>query len=224
MGLITIGQDTLGSLTKRLAAFASEEARARVISGLSGAVPFFRALIADPRLVGAIVPSGRALAQLITAEISPGAAPVIELGPGTGAFTRELLIKGIPEDQIILVEADSKMARGLRQRFPSASVHRMDAARLRQTPLFDGRKAGAVVSGLPLLLMSRRQVVALLKGVFLHLRPDGALYQFTYGPQCPIPRVILARLGLKASRIGGTVANCPPAAVYRIRRRRALTI
>ena len=50
------------------------------------------------------------------------------------------------------------------------------------------------------------------------MRPGGAFYQFTYGPRCPVPRPILDRLGLKATRIGGTVRNIPPAGVYRISR------
>jgi phospholipid N-methyltransferase len=51
------------------------------------------------------------------------------------------------------------------------------------------------------------------------MRADGAFYQFTYGPRCPVRRSILERFGLKAVRIGGALANMPPASVYRIRRR-----
>jgi hypothetical protein len=36
-----------------------------------------------------------------------------------------------------------------------------------------------------------------------------------------VPRPILDRLGLTATRIGGTFVNIPPAAVYRIAHRRA---
>ncbi|MDR8269479.1 phospholipid methyltransferase, partial [Acinetobacter baumannii] len=52
-----------------------------------------------------------------------------------------------------------------------------------------------------------------------HLRVDGRFYQFTYGPHCPVPRRVLARLGLQARRIGFTLANLPPASVFRIERR-----
>jgi phosphatidylethanolamine/phosphatidyl-N-methylethanolamine N-methyltransferase len=64
--------------------------------------------------------------------------------------------------------------------------------------------------------MTPRKMMAMLSGVFRCLRPRGALYQFTYGPRCPVPRPILDRLGLKATRIGRTLRNIPPAAVYRI--------
>jgi phospholipid N-methyltransferase len=107
----------------------------------------------------------------------------------------------------------------LAQRFTQARVIRMDAARLKQADLFDDEeKAGAVVSGIPLLSMSPRQIYGILNGVFHHLRADGAFYQFTYGPRCPVPRAILDRLGLKAVRIGRALVNVPPATVYRISR------
>jgi phosphatidylethanolamine/phosphatidyl-N-methylethanolamine N-methyltransferase len=68
--------------------------------------------------------------------------------------------------------------------------------------------------------MPPRKIMAILLGAFGYLRPGGSFYQFTYGPRCPVPRPILDRLGLKARRIGGTVRNLPPAAAYRITRRR----
>jgi phosphatidylethanolamine/phosphatidyl-N-methylethanolamine N-methyltransferase len=180
---------------------------------------FFRAWLKAPLRVAAVVPSGRALAAAITAEIEPDTAPVIELGPGTGAFTRALLARGVPESQLALVEAGPDFAKLLQDRFPEAQVLCMNATRLAAADPFDGEKAGAVVSGLPVLSMPPRAVIAILDGAFHHLRPDGAFYQFTYGPRCPIPRAILDRLGLKAVRIGRAVANVPPAAVYRISRR-----
>ena len=178
-----------------------------------------RAWMADPLSVGAVVPSGRSLARLITSEIAPASAPVIELGAGTGVFTRALLARGVAERDLALVEGNAMFAGLLALRFPQARTLRIDAGRLRTVELFGGRAAGAVVSGLPLLSMPPKKVIAILEGAFLQLRADGAFYQFTYGPRCPIKRVLLDRLGLKANRIGRTVANLPPATVYRIRRR-----
>ena len=186
---------------------------------MTNAFTFFRALIADPRRVAAIAPSSPALANAITAEITAVSAPVIELGPGTGVFTRALLARGVPEDKLALVEYGPGFARMLQSRYPRAHVLRMDAARLRSVELFGGEGVGAVVSGLPLLSMPANEVIAILDGAFAHLRPDGAFYQFTYGPRCPVRRSILERLGLKAVRIGGALANMPPASVYRILRR-----
>lgn len=187
---------------------------------MSDVLPFFRAWLGDPLRVGAVVPSGRALASAITAEVTPGSAPVIELGAGTGAFTEALLRRGVPEERLLLVEPDPGFAKLLEQRFPAAAVLRIDAAALGELRLFAGEQAGAVVSGLPLLSMPPRKVIAILEGAFRHLRPGGAFFQFTYGPRCPVARALLDRLGLRSRRTGGTLANVPPASVYRLTRRR----
>ena len=183
---------------------------------------FFLAWLADPLRVGAVSPSSPALADAITAEITPACAPVIELGPGTGVFTRSLIQRGIPEERLALIERGHRFARKLERSFPRARVLQMDAARLAEVDPFDGERAGAVVSGLPLLLMRPRDVLRLLEGAFERLRPDAAFYQFTYGLEPPVPSRILDRLGLEVARLGGTFANVPPAAVYRIRRRARL--
>lgn len=180
---------------------------------------FFRAWLSEPLRVAAITPSGRALAALMTAEISADTGLVIELGPGTGAFTRALLQRGVKESNLVLIEYGSDFATQLGIRYPGARTIEMDAAKLRQIKLLDHTPAGAVVSGLPLLSMPARKIIAILDGAFANLRPDGAFYQFTYGPRCPISRPLLDRLGLKATFVGHTFANIPPAAVYRIRRR-----
>ncbi len=181
---------------------------------------FFRAWLSAPLRVASVTPSGRALSSLMTAEISSQTGTVIELGPGTGVFTEALLQRGVTEENLVLIEYGAQFAEQLNLRFPSARTIQMDAAQLRKIELQPSVPIGAVLSGLPLLSMPARKLIAILEGAFSHLRPDGALYQFTYGPRCPIPRPLLDRLGLKAKFIGGTLANVPPAAVYRVSRRR----
>lgn len=183
-------------------------------------LPFLRAWVSNPGVVGAIAPSGEALAELMTSEITPDTGPIMELGPGTGVFTQALLARGVSPRDLTLVEYGSDFVRLLQERYPDARVLWMDAARLGHGALLEKGTIGAVVSGLPLLNMSPRKVIAILDGAFGTLRPGGAFYQFTYGPRCPIPRPFLDRLGLKASCVGRTLLNVPPAAVYRITRRK----
>lgn len=179
---------------------------------------FFRDVLTAPQRMCAIAPSSVRLAKLITCEIGPGHAPVIELGAGTGIFTRSLLDAGIPEEKLAIVELGTDFAGRLRSKFPSALVLRMDATRLSEVALFGHSAAGAVISGLPLLSMPSWATHQILDGAFKHLRPSGAFYQFTYSHRCPIPKAILDHLGLRFQRIGRTFANLPPATVYRISR------
>ena len=189
------------------------------IMAFSDLLPFFRAWIADPLRVASITPSGSVLADLVTREVSPASVPVLELGPGTGAFTQALLARGVRQRDLTLVESGPDFADMLERRFPHARVLRADATCLRHGNFFDGKLMGAVVSGLPLLTMPSCKILRILFGAFRHMRVDGAFYQFTYGPRCPISRRILDRLGLDAALVGRTPFNVPPAAVYRITRR-----
>lgn len=177
---------------------------------------FFTAWLANPLRVASVVPSSARLAAAMTREVSAATGPILELGPGTGVFTRALLARGVAEEDLVLVESGPEFLGALRREFPRARLLGIDAATLRSAPLFDARKAGAAISGLPLLAMPTHKVAAILLGIFEQLEDGGALYQFTYGPRAPVPRRLLDQLGLQAVRIRTVLANLPPASVYRI--------
>jgi len=185
----------------------------------SDVLPFFLSLISNPLRISALAPSSKALAAAITAEISPEHAPVLELGPGTGIFTRALLGRGVAEERLVLVEADRRFATLLGSRFPKARILNIDASTLVSADPFGSEKAGAVVSGLPLLSIPGDKISAILEGAFACLRPSGAYHQFTYRPSSPVPQATLDRLGLTAKRSHIVVRNIPPAFVYRITRK-----
>ncbi len=176
---------------------------------------FIREWAANPRRVAAIAPSSRSLTRIITSEIGPETGPVIELGPGTGVFTAALLGKGVAPQDLALVELNPPFVERLRRRFPQVAVHNHNAAELEALELFGGKPAGAVISGLGLLAMSDDLVDAILGGVFHHLAPGAAMYQFTYGWRCPVHPSIMRRRGLSVTRIGRTFRNLPPASVYK---------
>jgi len=189
---------------------------------LAERLQFFRAWRAAPRKVGAILPSSQALAGAITREIGPHTAPVLELGAGTGSFTRALRARGIAECDLALIEMEMSFVRQLRRDYPEAQVCQLDASRLAGRHLFDERLAGAAVCGLPLLNMPLRRQVGILDGAFRHLRPGGAFYLFTYGPRCPVPRQVLDCLGLRARKLETVFWNIPPAHIWKLTRRRGL--
>lgn len=180
---------------------------------------FLRSWLSEPRRVGAIAPSSETLAEMMTRDITPATGRILELGPGTGAFTAKLLERGVRPEDLTLVEYGPEFARLLQSRFPGVRVVRMDAAQLRGSGLFDHELAGAVISGLPLIGMPPRKVMAILGGAFDCLRPGGAFYQFTYSMRCPASRRVLDRLGLRATLMDRAICNLPPAAIYRFTRR-----
>ncbi len=185
---------------------------------MSDLLPFFRAWVTDPAKVSAISPSSPTLARLITSEIKADQSTILELGPGTGVFTRALLDRGVRPENLTLIEAGAHFSKLLADRYPDVRILEMDAARLGQAKLFQPGTVSDVISGLPLLSMSPRKIMGILRGTFGYLCDDGAFYQFTYGPRCPVPSAILKRLDLQATRLGSTVRNMPPSSVYKIKR------
>lgn len=180
---------------------------------------FLGAWVRQPAATGAISPSGQRLARLMTRDLRPDGGAVLELGPGTGAFTRALLARGVPEQQLVLVESNPRFAELLRQQHPRARLLQMDATQMRrEAQPWDGLQAQAVLSGLPLLTMGARAQLSVVGTAFRALRPGGSMLQFTYAARCPIAPAVLQRLGLRAQRLGGTWANLPPASVYRLTR------
>lgn len=184
---------------------------------------FMKSWLKSPAVTGAILPSGTALAGAITAEISAADGQVLELGCGTGAFTRVLVQRGVNTENLTLIESNPHFASRLQANFATARVLCMDAIDLESVDLYpEERRAGAVVCGLPLLSMPRASVAATLRGAFRQLRSDGGLYLFTYGPRCPVPGRMLAACGLSAGRLCTVFANVPPANVYKLVRARQL--
>lgn len=177
----------------------------------TGTVQFFRAWLRDPLRVASVTPSSTALTRKISAEISPASGPVIELGPGTGVFTRALQGRGIAPDQLTLVESGPELVPLPSARFPDLRILTMDATALRFVGLFTSTSAGAAISSLPLLSIPPRKVLAILSGTFANMRRSAAFYRITYGLRCPVPRPILDNPGLRAVRTGFTVANNPSA-------------
>jgi phosphatidylethanolamine/phosphatidyl-N-methylethanolamine N-methyltransferase len=83
----------------------------------------FRAWLANPLREGSIAPSSNQLALAITKEISAATGPVLELGPGTGVFTRALLARGVAEENIVLVESGVEFTGKLRQQDGQGTTH-----------------------------------------------------------------------------------------------------
>jgi len=176
---------------------------------------FLKSWLDDPLAVGAVAPSGRPLARMMTRELGVGDR-VLELGPGTGTLTREILARGVAECDLFLLEQCRRFAEMLEQSFPRATVLHGDAT-ARQAGLIPFRGSfDSIVSGLPLVLFSREQKHRLLREAFRLLKPTGAFYQFTYGGRCPLDKRQLERSGLQERCVGFIALNMPPAFVYRI--------
>jgi phospholipid N-methyltransferase len=179
---------------------------------------FLRQWLRDPVKMASVTPSGRQLARMMVEQLPVGCSRVIELGAGTGAFTRALLDAGIAPSQLLVVEINPDLVDFLRKRFPGVAVACADARHLdvlaAEHGLLGDGKVDAVVSGLGLLSMSSELRCDILRAAFAALADDGRFIQFTYGPASPVRRGEREALGLRMHRAGFAPRNLPPATVY----------
>lgn len=184
---------------------------------------FFRQWVRAPLSTASVVPSSRALAEKMIAQVGTDARHVIELGAGTGVFTEALLERRAKLEQLLVVELNPQMHEQLCRRFPGANVVEGDAAELETIVANQTRfgKAGvdAIISGLGLLNMPPSIVSAILSSAFAVLKPGAPFIQFTYGPTCPVKRELREELGIESERVAFTLRNIPPASVYVLRKR-----
>jgi phosphatidylethanolamine/phosphatidyl-N-methylethanolamine N-methyltransferase len=185
---------------------------------------FFFHWLRRPGPIGAVLPSGPALAAALAAETdtkAPGA--VVELGPGSGPVTGALLEAGVAPGQLVAIERNSSFCKLLGERFPGVRVITGEARALE--PLLQQAGVGpikAVVSSLPLLSMTSPDRRAVLSQIAAVLGAEGVLVQYTYGPAAPVPSELAAEMGLIGERTNWVLANLPPAAIWRYRRGRSV--
>ena len=196
-----------------------DAARGRKPKLLGDETAFLRKLLENPRLTGAVAPSGPHLARAMAKAVAGASRDglVIELGPGTGPVTKALIESGIARDRLVLVEYDPSFCRMLAHRFAPARVVQGDAYDLPKTLAeFAGRRVAAVVSSLPLLNQPPALRARLIEDAFRLMGPQGLFVQFTYGLKSPIPKQIC--INRYAGHCTAPIwRNLPPARVWSYR-------
>lgn len=182
----------------------------------------FTKFLCNPGQVGAFCASSQALAVEMTRCIGmETAGTVVELGPGTGAITREIVAHLAPETQFVAVELDEEMAENLRVLFPRAQICCGCASQLPGLLKEEGKDhADIILSGLPWAIFPEKLQDEILEGVLEALPSGGRFATFAYIQGVMLPAGIRFRRKLEnlfsrveTSRI--IWRNLPPAFVYR---------
>ena len=183
-------------------------------------ITFLAESLRNPRTIGAVVPSSRALALAMARQVlQVRQKTIVELGPGTGAITSALIEFGVPRGSLCLIECNRQLTVGLRKRFPGVAVLEGDAARLLpfvERSGFD--KITAIVSSLPLRTLDQKKCRAVLEQSFELLGTVGSFTQFTYHVRPPVAADVVVQLALSARKIDQIWINLPPASIWEYRR------
>lgn len=177
-------------------------------------VSFLRAAITGFRRMGAVLPSSPQLAKAMVDAIPPlePAGVIVELGPGTGVFTRALHER-YPAHRIVAVEFNHGLAERLQHRMPGVTVISGCASCLSDHLDELGvcaERVGVVVSGLPLLSLPRELGDRIFAGIAGALVPGRRYVQFTYSKRAWRRR---SPPGFQLDRPRQVWLNLPPASV-----------
>jgi phosphatidylethanolamine/phosphatidyl-N-methylethanolamine N-methyltransferase len=212
-----------GSRSARSLSTAGRVGRRRAPgSSVGGRLRFFGAFLREPFSVGAFWPSSLELAQRMVEGCDLHLRDkVVELGPGTGAFTSLILERLRRQAQFFAVELSPTNVRELQRRFPLLDIYSDSAEELpKYLALHDGGKADCIISGLAWGNMLPATQNRIFNAVLSSLAPGGLFTTFAYVHACWLPTSLRFRQRLfrHFSRIEVTPIvwrNLPPAFVYR---------
>ncbi|MFM7845157.1 MAG: class I SAM-dependent methyltransferase [Planctomycetota bacterium] len=147
---------------------------------------------------GSLLPSSRALAREITRPLSQrGAGPirVLECGPGTGAFTQEVVRHLRPGDVFDIVELNPTFVAVLQRRLtvdsewqavaPFTTIHECPLQALPTHAPYD-----FIVSGIPHINFPTAVVQEIIDSYDRFVKPGGVISYFEYMYIRPLRRVV----------------------------------
>jgi phospholipid N-methyltransferase len=176
--------------------------------------------VRDPRSVGAIAPSSPSLALAMVEPLDlRGAARIVELGPGTGAFTCAIVSRLGPSARYLAIDRDPAFVERIKRQWPDVDCVCASAAELPALAATRGMlPIDHVVSGLPFASLPAAVTTQILDGLEQALRPGGTFTTFQYIHAYRLPAAVAFRRDI-TRRMGATpvratvMRNLPPAYV-----------
>lgn len=176
-----------------------------------------------PFNVGSVCPSSRALTQALVRMAAPsGDGLIIDLGAGSGIVTRELLLGGVPAENLLAVEISPGFRKAFAEQCPGVPMVIGDARNLGNLleTHAPGRGIRSIISSLPLRIMPDSVVAAVMRELYAVLDArGGTLVQYSYFWWMDFP---LRKFGFTPRSARMVLKNVPPARVegYKVAARR----
>lgn len=181
---------------------------------------FFRVMFRNPKGVSAIAPSSQKLARAMTCglQLNPDEA-ILELGPGTGALTRQIR-HIIPASNAYLgIELELRFVNLLQQRFPDLRFVQDTVANAEAVYARAGMvPVKAIISGLSVSTLPKEVQERLIENLDRLLKPGAVFRMFQYVHAYPLPSAVRFRRKMNTlfseyQRSRVILKNLPPAFV-----------
>lgn len=180
---------------------------------------FMKEAIKKLKTHGSVFPSSSFLCRrMLQPIIMDDGVIIVELGAGTGAFTREIIRRLPRNGKLLVFEINHSQAVFLRDTFKDdrVSIIEDDAINIGIYLKKQGlAKADYIISGLPLGNFNKAKEMAILEASSDHLKDDGIFMQFQYFLQS----WLLIRKYFRTKILCYEYRNIPPAFVYECRKK-----
>lgn len=178
-------------------------------------ITFLNEFIKHPKHTGAIAPSSKILAKQMVDIIDFNRAKcIVELGPSTGAFTKEIMKRKKQETVLLLIEINEVFFKELKRRFKDEQnvivVHGSAENIKKYMEEFNIEYIDYVLSGLPFTSLPEEVSKRILNNVMEAIHENGEFITFQYSLvkkgfiQHFFPEITLKKVWL----------NVPPAYVF----------
>jgi phospholipid N-methyltransferase len=172
---------------------------------------FLRSFLAHPRRVGAVLPtSRRAVRDMLDMASFAGVDHVVELGAGTGVYTREIVARLPGGAQLLAFEVDPRLASKLAAEIDDPRVQVLAESAERLHEHLAGARAEVIVSGLPFTSLPGEVRQRILDEAARALAPEGTLLVLQYSPL--VERELRRRFRTVRRRV--SPLNLPPAVLF----------
>lgn len=178
-------------------------------------ITFLTQFIKQPKHTGAIAPSSKILAKKMVEVIDfESAKCIVELGPGTGVFTKEMMRRKKDETKCILIEINEVFCKQLREQFKDDSnvfvIHGSAENIQKYMEELHITEIDYVLSGLPFTSLPKSVSSRILHNVQGALRENGEFITFQYSlAKKSFIQTFFSEISLKKVWL-----NVPPAYVF----------
>jgi len=175
---------------------------------------FLRSFLAGPGRVGAVLPTSRTTVRA-TLDMAPvdQARCVVELGAGTGPYTREIVPRLAPGARLLAFELDPALAGALAADLSDPRVQVIADSATNLEAHLDGARPEVIVSAIPFTSLpgeQRREILQVARRV---LADDGVMLVLQYSPF--MRKALQEAFG--SVRIKVSPLNVPPAVLFACR-------
>ncbi len=182
---------------------------------MSKRISFFKEAVKNYKTSGTLVPSSRFLANKMLSNINFSESRVIvELGPGNGAITKNILEKLHPEAVLICFEINDVFYEEIKEiEHPQLVVLKESAENItNEIEKLGFQNADAIVSSLPLTIIPKHISSKILTNSHSSLRKNGVFIQYQYSLSYlkKLKKVFGENITLNFETL-----NFPPAFIYK---------